>query len=66
MENIVSMELKLWKNKSEKVDSSMEAFKSVSLFLNIKCLLLILSIVPYTTQKSNRLFSSLKRIKIYL
>lgn len=55
-----------WKNKSEKVDSSMEAFKYASMFPNIKCLLTILSVIPITTASAERSFSSLKRIKTYL
>jgi hypothetical protein len=55
-----------WKNKSEKVDSSMEAFKYASMFPNIKCLLTILSEVPITLVSTKRSFSSLKIIKTYL
>ncbi|XP_060864369.1 52 kDa repressor of the inhibitor of the protein kinase-like [Metopolophium dirhodum] len=55
-----------WKNKPEKADSSMEAFKYASMFPNIKCLLTILSVIPITTASAERSFSSLKRIKTYL
>jgi len=55
-----------WKNKSEKADSSMEAFKYASMFPNIKCLSTILSVIPITTASAERSFSSLKRIKTYL
>lgn len=55
-----------WKNKSEKADSSKEAFKYASMFPNIKCLLTILSVIPITTASAERSFSSLKRIKTYL
>ncbi|XP_015376819.1 PREDICTED: 52 kDa repressor of the inhibitor of the protein kinase-like [Diuraphis noxia] len=55
-----------WKNKPEKADSSMEAFKYASMFPNIKCLLTILSVISITTASAERSFSSLKRIKTYL
>ncbi|XP_025416783.1 52 kDa repressor of the inhibitor of the protein kinase-like [Sipha flava] len=55
-----------WKNKPEKAESSMEAFKYASMFPNIKCLLTILSVIHITTASAERSFSSLKRIKTYL
>ncbi|XP_025203642.1 52 kDa repressor of the inhibitor of the protein kinase-like [Melanaphis sacchari] len=55
-----------WKNKPEKADSSMEAFKYASMFPNMKYLLTILSVIPITTTSAERSFSSLKRIKTYL
>lgn len=55
-----------WKNASEKVDYSMEAFNYASMFPNIIYLLTILSVMHITTASAERSFSSLKRIKTYL
>lgn len=44
----------------------MEDFQYTSMFLNIKCLLTIFSIIPITTTSAERSFSSLKKIKTYL
>ncbi|KAL4130868.1 hypothetical protein QTP88_008247 [Uroleucon formosanum] len=56
----------LWKTKSEKADTPMEAYKSAYMFPNIECLLKILCIIPVTTATSEQSFSLLKRIKTYL
>ncbi|KAL4121989.1 hypothetical protein QTP88_014404 [Uroleucon formosanum] len=56
----------LWKTKSEKADTPMEAYKSVYMFPNMENLLKILCIISVTTVSSELSFSSLKCIKTYL